>query len=271
MKHCYIIVVYDLRQSRLPKILSALCGQSIVIVNNSPIGSKDLMGVHIFGSKSIFVIENFNVNGIAGGGNAGVNYAKKLGFKYVTFLDDDSVPVVRRNAVNETHFKLLDQKIIIYCSQFLNKKCGLHLINHSGLSISIDNFDLIGKFNEGLFIDLVDYEFGLQAQLKGFEIVTSDKLVLDHRLGQGASLWFPGLTLSVQAPFRHYYQFRNLICMIKCHKGVPKIIYVYLFLKGLLKVLVCLVVANKFLDRIYFSFCGLRDGIVGRSGKTSRK
>ena len=120
----------------------------------------------------------------------------------------------------------------------------IQLLNHSGMTLSGRLFKNLGGFRENLFIDLVDYEFGWRMQMQEIAILDVCQVWLDHRLGQRVfkSKMLPNIT--VQSPFRHYYQARNSRVLLREAKGKFKALLVVINISVMLK-LVFLVVLNN--------------------------
>lgn len=83
----------------------------------------------------------------------------------------------------------------------------------SGSMVNLSLFEKVGKFDEWMFIDLVDTEFCLRIRRLKYQCIQFGNIVLDHQLGttlQRRSL--KDLALSsrvVHSPFRMFYMVRN--------------------------------------------------------------
>lgn len=71
----------------------------------------------------------------------------------------------------------------------------------------------VGPFNDRLFIDYVDAEYGLRLRSHGYSLLVHCPLCIDHRLGQRQVRRWLGLTLKPlqHPPARRYYMARNLV------------------------------------------------------------
>ncbi|MCS6997627.1 MAG: glycosyltransferase family 2 protein, partial [Casimicrobiaceae bacterium] len=83
----------------------------------------------------------------------------------------------------------------------------------SGCLIPLHSVDAIGPMDERLFIDQIDTEWGLRAQARGYRLYGVCDAILFHAIGEASvPAWFAKTSrVSVHAPVRDYYLFRNAI------------------------------------------------------------
>lgn len=72
----------------------------------------------------------------------------------------------------------------------------------------------VGLLQEDYFIDWVDVEWCLRARDRGFKIYGVCAATLEHRLGDQVA-WVLGREVPLHAPWRHYYQSRNVVLMLR--------------------------------------------------------
>ncbi|WP_210648777.1 glycosyltransferase [Nocardioides sp. SYSU D00065] len=88
----------------------------------------------------------------------------------------------------------------------------------SGLLLPVATLDAVGDFDESLVIDGVDSDYWLRALDVGLTAVVAPGVSLDHRLGQplvtGGGIRLPFV---VASQFRYYYQWRNLVRVVRRH------------------------------------------------------
>lgn len=89
----------------------------------------------------------------------------------------------------------------------------------SGCCFDIQAFTAIGYFESLLFIDFVDTEWCYRAQSKGFICGITTNVQLNHKVGLG-EIHIGKHIVSVSAPFRYYYQYRNFI-ILTCRNYIP--------------------------------------------------
>jgi len=80
----------------------------------------------------------------------------------------------------------------------------------SGNLLRLSAFDELDGFREDLFIDRVDFEFGMRAQREGWRIAQRQDVVLLHRCGTLKFVTFPiRCYITDYSPVRRYYMVRN--------------------------------------------------------------
>lgn len=145
----------------------------------------------------------------------------------------------------------------------------------SGLMITVDALEHVGAFQETLFIDLVDTEFYLRATDAGWPTILADA-EFDHSLGTfvdarvlGKPVNLPAGPLRVRtaATWRYYYIFRNRILVSRQYaKRHP--VWVATGLWADVRHLAWVTVfAPGRISRLLAASAGVRDGLLGRSGK----
>jgi rhamnosyltransferase len=82
----------------------------------------------------------------------------------------------------------------------------------SGNLVRVNLFDEIGLYDEGLFIDCVDFDFSLRLRRAGHAIYRVPNASMEHHLGEDADV--PGFLEKFydrHSPVRRYYQTRNYL------------------------------------------------------------
>lgn len=88
----------------------------------------------------------------------------------------------------------------------------------SGLLLPVATLDAVGDFDESLVIDGVDSDYWLRAVDAGLDAVVAPGVSLTHRLGQPVVLASGReLPFVVASRFRYYYQWRNLVVLVRRH------------------------------------------------------
>lgn len=240
-----VIVTFNPAHERFTALIHAALSQveRIVIVDN---GSKpsDLAWIRALEAPDrVELIELGDNLGIAAAQNVGIARARALGADYVMLFDHDSIP---GEGMVETLLSVLQDKVRAgiqvaavgprYYDErqnnpppFIEVK-GLRVIRHgchggsgvvpvsyviaSGSLMPMSTLDAIGDMREDLFIDYVDIEWGLRAAQKGYQTFGVCHALMLHDLGD-APLTFIGRSVPLHSPLRHYYLFRNAVCLYK--------------------------------------------------------
>lgn len=187
------IVLYKPDFKRLNKNLYQLMQvlDTVILYNND----ADLSQIKIpFQFKDrIIIIGNGSNRGIAYALNCIMNKADELGSKWVITLDQDSI--IPRNMIDEYSKYLNYAKIAIVCPQPIDNRRKYEKIVTtpeteyvdvcitSGSCTNVDIWKKVGKFDEWLFIDLVDNDFCKRIILSGYKILKINSVILDHQYG----------------------------------------------------------------------------------------
>lgn len=84
----------------------------------------------------------------------------------------------------------------------------------SGCMLTRDALKCVGLNDERLFIDFVDCEWCWRAQRRGYVCGLTRNILLEHQVGQ-RQLHLGRHIIIVSAPFRYYYQYRNLLWLAR--------------------------------------------------------
>jgi len=135
----------------------------------------------------------------------------------------------------------------------------------SGALIPADVLRDIGLFDETLFIDLLDTEWCFRARAAGYGCFVAPAAQMTHRIGDQV-LRLGGRDRAVHAPFRSYYQIRNLLLLAR-RPHVPKLWVARELAVMLPRALVIAALVPPRRQRAILPLLGLWHGILGRSGR----
>jgi len=233
---CATIISYN-DFSALEKTVSHVLPQvdKVLIIDNK---SDELTCDQIksaYKSDDICVIFNDENFGIARAYNQAVEYCEKNKYKYIFTLDQDSL--IDDNCINSLMnvYKLKKDALIVVPSIVNNwEKVVIDENNYikektyaisSGNLININTFKSIGKFNEMLFIDSVDFDFSLRVINSGGKIYECKKTQMLHRLGKLYSKRILGIKIkyTYHNNLRNYYIYRNSFFIIKTYLKTNKV------------------------------------------------
>lgn len=142
----------------------------------------------------------------------------------------------------------------------------------SGLLLPVATLDLVGAFDESLVIDGVDSDFWLRALDHGLTAVVAPGATLKHRLGQPILL--PSgreLPLVVASEFRYFYQWRNLVRLVRRHGRRHPRWAAGAVLRALRHLVIVTVFAAGRLPRLKLARAGLIAGVRGEQGLMSNR
>ncbi len=227
MKLAGIIVAYnpDILQfvSNIERVISDV--DQLLIFKNSQIEIESNL-LEKYGDKIVFLGTENNV-GIAEALNAGIHWSKENNFTHILALDQDSYfqegHLFQFKKLIEIGIEIKD--VGVYIPNFINKG-NIHITKAttpfevpdgitSGSIIPVSLFDMVGGFNNFLFIDGVDNEFCYRIKKNhGMKTVMFPIVHLFHELGQHKKTLFGFSTLNYSA-FRTFYLVRNHILLLR--------------------------------------------------------
>lgn len=233
------IVTYNPEISRLRESVKSISEQVewIYIYDN---GSENIEKIKDIGKENKNVkmmCSDINI-GIASALNRISESAMKEGIEWVLTLDHDSI--APKNIIKEFSGYLEWNQIGIICPVVYDRRRpeGLPIFENeydfvqmcitSGSLVNLSVWEKIGKYDDGLFIGLVDDEYCLRNRINGYKILRVNSVVLDHELGNlkparfaKAYKWIAKRTRCVLfnklsykrevSPLRLYYATRNMI------------------------------------------------------------
>jgi len=239
---------------------------NVLIIDNNSINKFKFTNYENRIRKIIFNDSNI---GLSKALNKAFDYAKINNFKFVLVLDQDSI--IPDNLFFEYQKTLNDNTKVIITPMVIDRLTNTFQHNtnkvtrkfpiNSGSLISLLTWELIGKFDENLFIDGIDHDFFIRARIKGVKILKLSNVYLSHQIGIGRVFNFFKIKFIIfnHNSFRKYHIAFSTIYIAKKHKNsfFSVIISILRIQKQILKVL--FFESNKF-DKILSIMRGLKDG-----------
>lgn len=206
----------------------------IVIFDN---GSDNIIDIRkmIETYESVYILNESENRGIAYALNQLCKWADKAGLEWILTLDQDSISP---QGLVESLCKYISEEVAIVSPNILYKNNENYKIRSSVKSenvewtitsaslTSIKVWREIGGFDEWLFIDGVDYDYGVRANNKGYKVIRTYETELLHELGNLKCIRILGNTIFVtnHSALRKYYMSRNTIYLYhKLKRGHPYI------------------------------------------------
>ena len=126
-------------------------------------------------------------------------------------------------------------------------------------------WELIGGFNEKLFIDEVDGDFNFRLIKSGFKLKKAIGIKLNHKLGSKISGVFLGKKIisDNHSAIRKYYIARNRIYLMK--KRPTK--FWFYFRDSIIKFIVFILLESNKKHKLDMIFKGVYDGFTNNMGK----
>lgn len=192
--------------------------EQLFIVFNSP-ATNDVVNLLTEKYSTIRVIVNEKNIGIASALNQTALKAINLGYDWLLTMDQDSR--FSSDHYFEAFGKSEMKNVAIFCptpdSQFRNTSNNFNeteevlTVITSGNLLNLSIWEILGGFEEKLFIDEVDNDYCLKAVFGGFKIIRFKNISFIHELGQNKEVFFlfKKYMIITHSPVRAYYIFRN--------------------------------------------------------------
>ena len=227
-----VIITYNVEndfKNRINKLKGKV--NEIIVVDN---GSKaETISMLKELEKEITIIYLEKNKGIAYALNKGIKYSIEKGYDWILTLDHDSI--VTDNMINnmlkcyEGFEGELKEKVAMLVPVHVEEKEheNNRVINNeevssksytevlteitSGALTKASIYKSVGLYDEKLFIDLVDHDYCLSLNKKGFKVIQVNSAILIHNLGESVKKSILGLKMipTNHSPLRRYYMSRN--------------------------------------------------------------
>ncbi|WP_195953760.1 glycosyltransferase [Clostridium saudiense] len=249
------IIVFNPELNRLAKCIENLLNEleKVIIFDNSNVKITESFFDKFPNESVIYMDENGN-KGISYGLNRVMEKGKEMGYDWVITMDQDSIiPVGLIDSyakfINDEDVAIISPQVIDKRRKYMKivKEPNIEYIDEAITSASctrIKHWEKVGKFDELLFIDLVDNEFCKRIIESGYKILRINECILDQEFGeiypkqpiiQNFYIWLGELfnneniaKLSYKKsvnPLRVYYTNRNIIYVNKKMKNYGKVGY----------------------------------------------
>jgi rhamnosyltransferase len=152
--------------------------------------------------------------------NRGVERAREIGCSWLLTMDQDSVVDGSFIAAFQT---ALEREPELVClaprttSRSLKKDAAGGEISYaitSGNLVRVSVFEQIGLYDDGFFVDCIDFDFCLRLRRAGYAVHRVPAAMMQHQLGDAVDL--PKVVERIYArhsPVRRYYMYRNSLYM----------------------------------------------------------
>ncbi|MEW6552114.1 MAG: glycosyltransferase [Campylobacterota bacterium] len=288
MKIIASVVLYNPKNDVLDNIKTyADFVDGLIVVDNSECQNLVLLSkLRECYQNNLFYVNNGNNLGIASALNIACDKAISLGFDWILTMDQDSA------FINFEHYKRClqsvgnNQGIALVSGNPMRNVFGKHyksnsidyeeksiVITSSNL-INLKYFNQIGRFDDSLFIDMVDYDLCARIKIQNLKILYFKDVLVEHALGH-KFLRVNLLSRKKKYKIEHnaqrvYYITRNSLFVSKKYRkvlpqefGLLKTLNI-LFIHDVVKILLY---EDKKIDKLYAKCLGLYHFVIGRYGK----
>ncbi|MDP2025006.1 glycosyltransferase family 2 protein [Sulfuriferula sp.] len=289
-----VVVTYQPALEVLKQLLDALVPQvtSVVVVDNG--SHSDLAAWNSERDTRVVELLRLGENrGIAAAQNAGIQWARNRGARFVLLMDQDSIPapdmveklvstISEQDSPATAGPRYLDERQdnpppFIRVRGLRLERCicstkasvvPVDYLISSGCLIPMPVLDKVGGMRDDFFIDYVDIEWGLRARHYGFQSYGVCSAHMQHSLGDHPIKLF-SKNIPLHSPLRHYYHFRNAVLLYK-EPWVPLNWKLVDGWRLCLKYVFYSLFAKPRMAHWRMMTLGVWHGLIGRSGKLKR-
>lgn len=242
-----VVVTYNPPAGLVGRLRAALDQTDrVVVVDNGSTLPPDLGGLDSSEAARVELLALGSNLGLAAALNRGIEHAGARGAAQVLLLDHDSLPepdlVARLHHAMREHPRPVAVAAPRIAYAHPDIRCRwptsrpgqrwwfrfayaadmqhpqpVDLVIGSGMLLDVDAWEQVGRFDESLFIDLVDTEFCLRARSHGYDVLAVPQATLSHVLGDVEQRHLLGLPVypTHHSALRHYYLSRNRIILTR--------------------------------------------------------
>lgn len=239
---------------------------NIIIIDNSENQNTFSLGEY----DNITYIPLGRNYGIAHALNIGCQTAIRSYDEFVLMLDQDSSfendQLLRHVRQSEDLF--VDPRLALIGPTYLPKKnpnfVKAESVITSGSIMRLSCWELIGGFNEILFIDQVDHEFCYRLVRNNFYIIKNEFISFNHTIGNPISIFLLGkrFTSLNYSPERRYYMTRNRLYMRSFYADFPRP-YIRLIIEDAIRIIM---VEKDIFEKLKFMIYGILDHFKSKYG-----
>jgi rhamnosyltransferase len=218
-----VVVSYNgLHKTR--ETVDALRGQvgHVVIVDNGSL-PESLAILQSLEREPGIRVERLGENrGVGHALNVGVQRARQMGFSWLLTMDQDSVvdsSMIKayQAAVERDPGVVCLSPCVIRNGRKENAANGVvgYAIT-SGNLVQVSLFDRVGLYDEGFFVDCIDFDFSLRLRRAGYLMHRVANACMQHQLGEVRKVPnFVNRHYAEHSPVRRYYMSRNFMYLME--------------------------------------------------------
>lgn len=221
MKIAIGVVLYNPNINKINKLIEEYNKkvQYIFFIDNSS-NNIEFIEKELKKVQNLIIIKNKKNEGIAKALNQLLKIAYDRNIDYLLTLDQDSFLASKDLMIMKNY---MNDNVAIVCPEIIdsNKKKNKTLkveykkIDRCITSGSLMNLKIcnnIGRFDEKMFIDYVDFDYCKRIKIKGYDIVKIKNCFLQHEIGKRTIKKFLGIYVypTNHSAIRVYYYVRNI-------------------------------------------------------------
>lgn len=221
------VVVSYFAGPKVAATVQALAGQveRILVVDNGS-DAPTLEALRELEARGLIELRALGANkGLGVALNIGAVRAHELAFDWLLTMDQDSlagpgmVAAMLELARRDPRVRSVSPNIALHGHAPTHRRSGpVSYAITSGNLVHMDVWRAAGPYNEGFFIDCIDFDFCLRARREGYTVHKAPDALLHHELGQKVERRRRFERFYTQhSAMRRYYMFRNFFFLARSH------------------------------------------------------
>lgn len=276
MKICAVIIAYNPDFKDLISNIYLFIDdiEHIIIWDNTPNSSLRTQLNAKFTSKQTTYLSTGKNEGIAYALNKSFDWAIKNGYDHILTMDQDSkwenfkkFRIAIEALIGNTNIAIFAPMIksnntILRCNRS-------EFVITSGSIYNLEAYSKLGLFRESFFIDEVDNEYCIRANINGYRIKIINDCYLIQQFGETTKRNFLDKYTANYSPMRTYHQIRNRIWVWKeYHQSLS---YRYILRTILYQIIrrsfIIMFNEDSKFSKFKSIYSGIKDGIIKNGGK----
>lgn len=224
MKLAGTVILYHPDEGLIDRIKTYIDIVGMLYVVDNTANASITLRKKLDGDQKIIYLHDGENKGIAARLNQVSTIAIKNGYSALLTMDQDSSfdSNVAKEYINCVSNCTFYGNTAMFGVEFLQQtnlsECTAEKVSElitSGSILNLDLFEMIGGFDENLFIDYVDHEYCYRTITKGYSIIKFNNIFLIHKIGETTQKRSP-VSLkyterSLHSSIRIYYMVRNYL------------------------------------------------------------
>lgn len=216
-----VVVIFNPRKGYLDNINSYLNQVDELLVFDNSYEKKDWL-VDFVKSNSKIKYVGFQKNlGVAFALNYAAKYFVEAGFEFLLTMDQDSVVpegMIKKMLTADCDYGKTGIISPFFINRYRTKEPGVKpfdkilFVKTSGNLLNLNIYQIVGPFDDNLFIDYVDIEYCFRLNIHGFDVIqlNSVELIHDEASLSEKKFFFKNVYPWNHQPIRWFYKIRNL-------------------------------------------------------------
>lgn len=259
---CCVIVSYNCEHN-IEKQIQNLCDNLHLIVVDNGSNQESINFLKSLKEKYDFILVLNEENiGLSKALNQGIDFAKRIGSKYLLTLDQDSFFDIE-NVEKMINCIDIEKRVVSVgpCyDENIKENTNVNFLITSGNIVLLSIFDELGKFDENLFIDQIDIEFSFRLLVNNYQMMMVKDTKMIHKIGELERSYIFKIKYLSHSPKRFYYMYRNERYLLRKYRSKLRWLCFKSYLASMLGVLKVIFIERNKTAKLKQIIKGNRDG-----------